>query len=377
MNIAIFGGTFNPVHNEHINIALSAIKNLKLDKLFVIPTNITPKKGGRMVADGIDRYNMCRLAFSGFERVVVDDFELKSGGVSYSYITCQEFVKRYPNANRYFIVGGDMLENFPSWKNPQSILKDFTLAVCARVDSEKLKTGARVLEEKFGAKPVILDYVGEDVSSTKLRALLSAGEDISQYVDKKVAQYASTNGIFALPFAEKVKSFLTKERWAHTVRVCVCAAIHSAKFGIDEKSAITAAILHDCAKYIPINSILLKDFTPPENVPEPVMHQFTGAYIAANLFNIQDEDILNAIRYHTSGRENMSDLEKLIYLSDMVEEGRNFDGVEEIRAAFETSLNSGMMSALTHQVNYLSKDNKKIYPLTMRAYEYMRKNNDK
>jgi predicted HD superfamily hydrolase involved in NAD metabolism len=122
---------------------------------------------------------------------------------------------------------------------------------------------------------------------------------------------------------------------------------------------------------------LLKDFTPPENVPEPVMHQFTGAYIAANLFNIQDEDILNAIRYHTSGRENMSDLEKLIYISDMVEEGRNFDGVEEIRAAFETSLNSGMMSALTHQVNYLSKDNKKIYPLTMRAYEYMRKNNDK
>jgi nicotinate-nucleotide adenylyltransferase len=370
MNIAIFGGTFNPVHNEHIKIAQTAIKKLNLDKLIVVPSNITPQKGGRMVAKNKDRFNMCRLAFSTLDKVEVDSFEQDAGGVSYSYITCQEFAKRYPSANRYFLLGGDMLENFPSWKNPEKILELFTIAVCARVDSDKLQLAVDTFHKKFNRDCVVLDYVGADVSSTKIRALSAVGEDVSEYTPKCVAEYLKDNLIYSFPYAQKVKSLLTEERWGHTVRVAECAGRHSTKFGVDERSAICASLLHDSAKYLSLDSDLLAGFSLTEDVPPPVIHQFTGAYIASNVFGVEDEDILNAIRYHTSGRENMSNLEKLIFLSDMLESGRNFEGVEFLRASFEKGLDEGMTSALAHQVEYLLASNKKIYPLTMRAYEY-------
>ena len=93
MKIAIFGGSFNPVHNEHINIVLAAKQTLGLDKVIVVPAFISPDKSGVMTARAKDRLKMCRLAFEGADGVEISDCEIKRGGISYSYITCRRFKK--------------------------------------------------------------------------------------------------------------------------------------------------------------------------------------------------------------------------------------------------------------------------------------------
>ena len=100
------------------------------------------------------------------------------------------------------------------------------------------------------------------------------------------------------------------------------------------------------------------------------MHQFTGAYLACHSFGIGDEEVLDAIRYHTSGRAGMTALGKLVFLADMLEAGRSFDGVDRLRALFREDLDRCFFEALKEQVEYLHETGKPVYPLTEEAYEY-------
>ncbi len=375
MNIAIFGGTFNPVHAEHINIARAAIKSLSLDKLIVMPTAVTPQKSGKMLANDSDRLHMCKLAFGDIPNVEVSSEEILSGGVSYSYITCHKFAEQYPTANRYFIVGCDMLASFDKWKNPEDILKNVTLAACAREDSGEFELASRDFYKKFGKEVVKIDYVGDKVSSTAVRVLAFAGEDISALVTEKVAQYIQINAIYYEKNIAKVKDFLKPERWAHTLRVAYMAAKNCSRIGWCERDAVTAALLHDCAKYVPLSSPYLSGFELVKGVPSPVVHQFSGAYMAMNYFGVTDNTVLNAIRYHTSARANMSEPEKLIFLCDMLEDGRSYDGVDMLREIFKSDIDKCFYTALEEQVKYLVLSRKPLYPMTLEALNYERSKN--
>ena len=377
MKTAIYGGAFNPVHNEHINIVSSAKDSLGLDRIIVVPTFISPHKKGALCARARDRLQMCRLAFKDIEGVEVSDYEIKRGGVSYSYVTCRHFKKLYPDDELYFIVGADMLECFHLWREPEEILKCVTLAVCAREDKDKLKRDIKDFNARFKREIVEVNYVGAAVSSTKIRARAALGEDISKFVPNSVKRHISGGQLYSLPQISGVKRLLSEDRWQHTVRVAEMAASRCGSLGIYEEDALIAAALHDCAKYLGSDAHELKGFDFPENVPPPVLHQYSGAYVAEHTFGINDTNILNAIRYHTSGRENMSALEKLIFLSDLLEAGRDFEGVENLRKLFYKDIDNCLFTALKHQLNYLESTGKPVYPLTRRAYEYMKENYDK
>lgn len=377
MKTAIYGGSFNPVHNEHINIVRAAKSSLGLDRIIVIPTFISPHKKGVLCARARDRLQMCRLAFKDIEGVEVSDYEIKRGGVSYSYVTCRHFKKLYPDDDLYFIIGADMLESFHLWREPEEILKCVTLAVCAREDSEILKKDIKAFHSRFKKEIVEINYVGGAVSSTKIRAGAALGEDISKFVPNSVKRHISGGQLYSIPQISGIKKLLSEDRWQHTVRVAEMAASRCSSLGIYEEDALIAAALHDCAKYLEKNADTLKGFEFPENVPPPVAHQFSGAHVAEHVFGIKDSNILNAIRYHTSGRENMSSLEKLIFLSDLLEEGRDFQGVESLRELFYKDINICLLNALKHQLNYLESTGKPVYSLTRRAYEYMKENYDK
>ncbi len=378
MKIAIYGGAFNPVHNEHFNIALAAKTALGLDKLIIMPTFISPHKKGCMTARAKDRLQMCKAAFCGAEGVEVSDYEVKRGGISYSYITCRHFKKLYPDDELYFIIGADSLQSFNSWRNPEEILKCVTLAVCAREDSLFLKNQIKSFQTRFKRDLVTFGYVGKNISSTRVRTLAALGEDIASLVPNAVKRHILRGKLYFLPEICAVKKYLTEERWKHTVGVAVAAAENCRKFGVYEIDAITAATLHDCAKYLESSASELCGFVCPDNVPSQVVHQYAGAYVAEHTFGIKDKDVLNAIRYHTSGRENMSGLEKLIYLADLLEEGRDFNGVEKLRKLLKLDAEQCIYEALKSQTEYLEKAGKPVYPLTRRAFEYLKENkNDK
>ena len=113
--IAFFGGTFNPVHNEHVLTVAAAVKELKLDKIFIVPTFLPPHKNVSP-AKSADRINMLKIAFKGnanlSEKTEISDYEIENGGKSYSFITAEHFRKEYPNARLFMLVGGDMLKDF-------------------------------------------------------------------------------------------------------------------------------------------------------------------------------------------------------------------------------------------------------------------------
>ena len=371
MKIAIYGGAFNPVHNEHVNIVRAAVERLGLDKVIVIPTAVSPHKRTCMTARGRERLETCRLAFADIPQAEVSDIELKRGGVSYSYVTCRHFAKKYKDDELYFIIGADMLATFHLWREPEEILKCVTLAVCAREDERELVDHIKEFRRRFKSETVDFGYVGKPVSSTRVRALAALGEDTAGLVPEAVRQYIKRIGLYALPELRGVKKYLDAERWAHTVRVTVCAAEHARIAGVYEIDAIYAAALHDCAKQLSEGAEELRGFTPPSGVPRTVIHQFSGAYVAEHTFGFKDENILNAVRYHTTGRENMSPLEKLVYLADLLEEGRTFDGVEKLRKKFNADLNECLKSALKMQIKYLESTGNPVCNLTRRAYEYL------
>ena len=124
MKIGIYGGSFNPVHNGHLNVARSALADLELDRLLVVPARVSPFKAGE---DGFreefDRLLLTRLAFNGMAKVEVDDRELKRGGVSYSIDTVREIAAENPGDEIFFIIGEDSLEGLPRWKDADELAK--------------------------------------------------------------------------------------------------------------------------------------------------------------------------------------------------------------------------------------------------------------
>ncbi|MGN1061113.1 MAG: nicotinate (nicotinamide) nucleotide adenylyltransferase [Candidatus Coproplasma sp.] len=372
MKVAVFGGAFNPVHREHVHLARLAVKELKLDKIIIMPSAISPHKSGKLAVDFWHRYECCRLAFKDIPQAEVSNYELTKGGVSYTYLTCEHIASQYPDAERFLIIGGDMLASFPEWKNPQKILELFKLAACAREEKAGFISAEKRVEEQLNCKVLTIPFVGEKVSSTAVRTLAALDEDFSGYVPEEVCQYIRDNGLYIMKDILPVREMLKRSRWEHTLRVAVMCAENASRVGLEERRAIVMAALHDCAKYLTEDSPYLKGFTCPEGTAEPVIHQYSGAYVAEHTFGIDDQLILDAIKYHSTGRENMTDAGILLYLCDMLEEGRKFEGVDFLRGLFKEDLHLCFKEALYHQVRYLQTTGAQMDGLTLSAYEWIK-----
>ena len=372
--IGIFGGSFDPPHTEHIRLARQAIADLQLDKLWIMPAHAPPHKRGKTLTADETRLRLCQIAFADVTGAEISDYEMQKGGTSYTYLTCKHFREAYPEAALFWLVGTDMLRDFPSWKNPDEILSCATLAVCARAEEQGWETREReAFFRRFQKDFVTVSYEGKAVSSTQVRVLVGAGEDVTPLTGARVAEFIRENRLYEILYAKDALALEKPSRKAHSLRVAEFACRYAAKFGVPERQAIKAALFHDCAKNLPQDSPLLQGFQPPERVPAPVLHQFSGAYVAEKRFGVSDADVLNAIRYHTSGRENMSSLEKLIYLADMLEDGREFKGVETLRALLkDEGADACLEEALKQSLAFVESKGEIPYPLTRKAYEYLK-----
>ena len=367
--IALFGGTFNPVHLEHKMLVNQAIKELNLDKLIIIPTNIPPHKKTDL-ASGEDRINMLKICFSDEEKVEISDFEIKNGGTSYSYLTVEHFRKVYPKDELFFLVGGDMLKDFKTWKYPERILSCVNLAVFNREGfSYNDKEEREYFNQTFNKSYVSLNYGGENLSSTRIRIYSALSLPLDGMVTDEVEEYIKNNNLYqGGRVFEFVKKTLPKKRLIHTAEVTVSALTKVKELGLEKDDVITSCILHDCAKYIDYKSV--KGFKLPEGVPSPVVHAFLGAYIAENHLKISNEEVIEAIRYHTSGKANMSKLAKLLFVADMVEINRSYEGVMQLRELFEVDFEKCFIECLKEEMAHLINKKQYIYSETISAYEY-------
>jgi len=365
--IGIFGGTFNPVHAEHVNVAKNAIKELGLDKLYVMPTFITPNKNTAPVS-AFHRVEMLKLAFLGVDKVEISDFEIKKGGKSYTFETIEHFSSE--NVELFFIVGGDMLTDFKTWKNPERILAKANLAVFEREGYITDFEGERqYFLKRFNKEFIKLSYVGKNLSSTKIRVYSALGiETLNESIDK-VTEYITENGLYIKQdYLTFLKNNLTKKRLLHTANVAVLALKKAKELSLDVNKVFTACILHDVAKYLDPKDFL--SFELEKDMPAPVIHAFLGAFVAEYFLGVEDRDIINAIKYHTTGRRNMSDLEKLVFVADMLEEGRTYEGVERLRSFYDKDLDTCFIECLKEEIEHLKNKGQKIYYLTIEAFNY-------
>ena len=144
MRIGIYGGSFNPVHNGHVKVARSAMSELGLDRLLVIPAGVNPFKAGKGERSGFDRLLLARLAFNGMEGVSVDDRELRRGGVSYSIDTVREIAAENPGAELFFIIGEDSLAGLPRWRNADELSRLCTFKAFERTRESSTEVRARL-----------------------------------------------------------------------------------------------------------------------------------------------------------------------------------------------------------------------------------------
>lgn len=170
-----------------------------------------------------------------------------------------------------------------------------------------------------------------------------------------------------------VKGQLTEHRYIHTIGVMETAISLAKTYGADEKKAEMAAIFHDYAKFRPkeeMQNIILEQKMPSLLLQynSELWHAPVGAYLVSKEAGIEDEEVLDAIRYHTSGRPGMPLLDKIIYLADYIEPGRRFPGVEEVRELAKHDLDQALIQAIKNTIMFLLKKNQPIFPDTIDTY---------
>lgn len=171
-----------------------------------------------------------------------------------------------------------------------------------------------------------------------------------------------------------MKDRMPEKRYIHTIGVTDTAMALAEKFGQDPKKAEVAAILHDSCKYADrdwMKQTIIEQQMDPTLLQyhHELWHGPVGAYVAETEFGVTDMDMLNAIRFHTTGRAGMSDLEKIVYIADMIEPNRKFPDVDTLRAAAEEmTLDDLMIMCLSHSIQFLMSKHQPVFPDSFNCY---------
>lgn len=174
-----------------------------------------------------------------------------------------------------------------------------------------------------------------------------------------------------------IKIHLTKERYNHSLGVMKTSEDLAKYYGINPNKGRIAGLCHDCAKNFSANDLINKARSNGIIISEiyykspQLLHGLIGAYISKEMFHVEDEDILNAIKYHTTGRENMSTLEKIVYIADCIEPSRNFKGVEELRTLAYEDLDKALLKSFDDTITYILSRNSIMHIDTIKARNYL------
>jgi predicted HD superfamily hydrolase involved in NAD metabolism len=171
---------------------------------------------------------------------------------------------------------------------------------------------------------------------------------------------------------ERTRQQMPSKRWEHTQGVMETAVRLAAKYGADPDKADLAALLHDYCKYWPVEEQIraYREFGLPEDALEydpQLLHGPLAAEVVRRELGVADTEVLDAIRWHTSGRERMTLLDKIVCLADYIEPGRDFPGVHNIREIAEYSLEKALIAGFDSTIRFLIEKGKKVYPLTLLA----------
>lgn len=395
MKIGVYGGTFNPPHLGHLTAARAVFDLLKLDKLLLVPAGMPPHKAlpeGSPTPE--QRLEMTRLAGEQLglgDRVEVLDLELRREGKSYTADTLAQLRQLYPEAELWLLMGTDMFLTLQTWHAPEEILAQAGIAAFGRTeeDTEELFSVQRdyLYRTYPGARIFTLTIPGVvDISSTELREQLAADRG-ANLLAPAVYGYILREGLYRtnadlkhLPLSKLrpvALSYLKHKRIPHVLGTEQEAIRLAERYGADVEKARVGALLHDCTKKLdlPEQLALCERYGIPldelERQTLKLLHAKTGAAIARDVFGV-DEEIYNAILWHTTGRAGMTLLEKILYLADYIEPSRDFPGVDKLRTVCYKDLDAGLLMGLEMTIGEMNALGSPVHRATIEARDALK-----
>lgn len=384
--IGIMGGTFNPIHAGHIEMALRARDAAQLDQVLVIPSGNPPHKTG--IAPAEDRWRMVCAACAGERALTPSRVELDRDGVIYTVDTLSILRQNYPKAEFYYIIGSDTLMELKNWRQFEKVLTMCTFLVCPRATrytpSEIADERARLTAMGGSFQSVRMEVM--DVSSTDIRAALE-DKSPTPLLPLPVREYCSLVGLYGMtPRVTRAQAWLpllfralTAKRFSHTLAVAYTARHLARIHGLDVQKAEIAGLLHDCAKCMPLDEMqrvaderrLTDDPTLRET--DRLLHALVGACVAESDYGVHDREILDAIANHTTGAPGMNKLDMAVFLADKIEPTRpSYPELDRVRMLAEFSLERAMIVSIERTTAYVKGRGKTLHPATLRTLEWLK-----
>ena len=376
MKIGIFGGSFSPIHNGHLQIAEDCLIEMGLDKIIFLPNSKPPHKNVEKFSFE-NRVEMLKLAIEDNEKFEISLVDENFSKTHYSYNTMKE---NFCNDKDkfYFIMGDDEFLNISSWYEYEKFLEITSVIVFLRkYNLDFILDKNKDLIEKYDINIVKNSVIS--ISSTDIRNRMNEKKSIKYLIPKKVYKYIyeDLNYFDINKIKKDLKEKLSKNRYEHSLRVADYCKRLAKIYKIDENRAYLSGLVHDCAKnleeFYMLNKKLNSDiiFDTEEKDNENLRHAPIGAVVCKDLYGIFDEEILSAVRYHTIAKENMTLLEKILFISDKIEPDRKYDTVDELRRLADFDIDRAIVKFLNDSFEYLEKKSQKVHHLSVKARDYL------
>ena len=379
--VGLFGGTFDPPHIGHRLILQAAAATKFFDKIIVVPAAVPPRKSIINVSMSSYRYEMTNIMVDNYDfdtLVTVSDIELRRKDKSYTIDTIREIKRESCNETEvYLICGSDILYEIETWYKPNELLSETGLFVARRPAIGQTEQEDKANEIRSGYRTDIrfFDAPLIDVSSSVIRDMFKGSfSGLSEYIDPEIETWINTNHIYDSDFDMKclseesmtilagyeikLREYLSSYRLIHsvnTMRMCVSLAVTN---GHPPFKCAVAGLLHDCAKY--------------KHGCNGIQHSYDGSEIVSTEFGIKDEEILDAVKFHTTSRARAGMTEKIVFVADKIEPSRNFRRIEELRELSYSDLDIGYRECLKDIIVSLESKGLKAHRDTYEAYEEMK-----
>ncbi|MDD6193644.1 MAG: nicotinate-nucleotide adenylyltransferase [Lachnospiraceae bacterium] len=389
--IGILGGTFNPIHNAHLTIAMAAYEQYTLDEVWFMPAGTPPHKSVDQEISSSHRREMVLQAIGSYPMFHLCDIEIQKTKPCYTYKTLKKLKERYGDDTKfYFIIGGDSFFSFDEWVKPKEICKYADILVARR--PEDIKHPQKAFQEKlleyqrhYGNHFFEISVSLMDISSTDIRKMIMENHDAGAPVPDKVMTYIKAHHLYERVYSsnelmdmeKRIKKALKPQRYVHTIGVMHTAANLAFCHDYPYTKAMVAGLLHDCAKCLSDQERIDLcqqydiEITAVEKKNPQLLHGKVGALLANIDYQINDDEILHAISVHTTGCVAMSMLDKIIYVADYMEPGRDkAPRLHEIRKVAYEDMDLCVYMILEDTMNYLLSHSDHIDDTTEKTYTY-------
>lgn len=370
--IGLLGGTFDPVHLGHVRMAEACKAQLELDEIWWIPAFVPPHKT-RQTTPYEKRRSWLATVLEGKKGHRILDIEQEREGKSYTYHTLLELHQREPDCQFYFLTGADSLEQLHTWYHWKDILDLCVFVVTTRPGYTMTLSEEIAATEKASKGGIVcVEIDALNISSTEVRKRIVYHQDVNTLLPAVIVnEVKESMEIKVEGYKELLKSRLSAKRYTHSIGVANTAARLAGMFHGDVERAYLAGLMHDYARELTEEELL--DLAAKHNLASDavdfmqtsLLHGPVGAWLLEQEKIITDQQVLDAIRWHTTGHPDMDQLAQIIYISDYIEPGRDFPGVDMLRQIAHKDLNLGTLAGLDHTLQFLIQRNSFVHPLSI------------